>query len=150
MACLAQLVNVIAPIMTENGGKAWAQTIFYPYMYASLYGRGTTMKSIVKCDSYKTRDKLNAPYVTASVVNNEEKHEIVVFAVNRSLDEDMELDIDLQGFEGAALTRHVELYSDDLKATNTADKETVAPIEKTVPQKITLAKHSWNMLVYKY
>ena len=36
MACLAQLVNVIAPIMTEkDGGKAWKQTIFYPFMHAS-------------------------------------------------------------------------------------------------------------------
>src|ERR687898_151128 len=30
IACLAQLVNVIAPIMTENGGPAWRQTIFWP------------------------------------------------------------------------------------------------------------------------
>src|SRR5699024_12058655 len=30
MACMAQLVNVIAPIMTETGGGAWKQTIFYP------------------------------------------------------------------------------------------------------------------------
>ena len=29
IACMAQLVNVIAPIMTRNGGGAWAQTIFY-------------------------------------------------------------------------------------------------------------------------
>jgi alpha-N-arabinofuranosidase len=120
------------------------------FMYSSVFGRGNTLRPIVKCESYKTRDKLDAPYVTASVVNNEKKREIVVFAVNRSLDEDMELDIDLQGFEGAALTRHVELYSDNLKATNTQDKETVTPIEKTVSEKITLAKHSWNMLVYKY
>jgi alpha-N-arabinofuranosidase len=119
-------------------------------MYSSVFGRGNTLQPIVKCESYKTRDKLDAPYLTASVVNNEEKREIVVFAVNRSLDEDMELDIDLQGFEGAAPVRHVELYSDDLKATNTADKETVAPTEKTVSEKLTLAKHSWNMLVYKY
>ncbi len=40
MACIAQLVNVIAPIMTENGGKGWAQTIFYPFMYASAFGNG--------------------------------------------------------------------------------------------------------------
>ena len=39
MVCFAQLVNVIAPIMTENGGKAWAQTIFYPFMHTSNYGR---------------------------------------------------------------------------------------------------------------
>ena len=40
IACLAQLVNVIAPIMTEKGGEAWRQPIFYPYMHASVYGEG--------------------------------------------------------------------------------------------------------------
>ena len=39
IACLAQLVNVIAPIMTENGGKARRQTIFYPYKYVSIWQR---------------------------------------------------------------------------------------------------------------
>ena len=33
IACLAQLVNVIAPIMTKTGGGAWVQTIFYPFLY---------------------------------------------------------------------------------------------------------------------
>src|SRR5699024_11430402 len=40
IACMAQLVNVIAPIMTETGGGVWKQTIFYPYYYTSVYGRG--------------------------------------------------------------------------------------------------------------
>ncbi|MBO9600340.1 MAG: alpha-N-arabinofuranosidase, partial [Cohnella sp.] len=48
MACLAQLVNVIAPIMTENGGQAWAQTIFYPYMHASVHGRGKALVPLVQ------------------------------------------------------------------------------------------------------
>ena len=43
LACLAQLVNVIAPIMTENGGAAWVQTIFWPVLHASRYGRGTAL-----------------------------------------------------------------------------------------------------------
>ena len=30
IACMAQLVNVIAPIMTRPGGGAWAQTIYWP------------------------------------------------------------------------------------------------------------------------
>ncbi len=30
-ASLAQLVNVIAPIMTEPGGPAWRQTTFFPF-----------------------------------------------------------------------------------------------------------------------
>src|SRR5699024_11851334 len=46
MACLAQLVNVIAPIMTENEGSSWKQTIYYPYMHASIYGRGISIKPV--------------------------------------------------------------------------------------------------------
>ena len=40
MASLAQLVNVIAPIMTDNNGASWRQTIYYPFYHASNYGRG--------------------------------------------------------------------------------------------------------------
>ncbi len=149
MACLAQLVNVIAPIMTENGGAAWAQTIFYPYMYSSLNGRGTALQTITKCDSYKTTDNLTAPYIEASVIYNEGKGELTVFAVNRSLDEDIELSLDLEGFEGANLEEHIELYSDNLKSINTKDNMAVSPEKREITDKITLKKHSWNMLLYK-
>ncbi len=44
IACIAQLVNVIAPIMTEPGGPAWRQTIYYPYHFASIYGRGVALR----------------------------------------------------------------------------------------------------------
>ena len=44
IACIAQLVNVIAPIMTEPDGAAWRQTIYYPYYFASIYGRGTALQ----------------------------------------------------------------------------------------------------------
>ncbi len=147
MACLAQLVNVIAPIMTENGGKAWAQTIFYPFMYASVHGRGRTLSPVVSCDRFSTANYENAPYLTSSVIHNEEKGELIVYAVNRSLDEEMELDITAQGFEGCRIIEHIELYSDDLKAVNTKDSEAVAP--RSVPVTdgaVRLKKHSWNMI----
>ena len=51
IGCLAQLVNVIAPIMTSDTG-AWRQTIFYPYLHCSLYGQGTVLNTIVKCPIY--------------------------------------------------------------------------------------------------
>ena len=44
IACIAQLVNVIAPIMTEPNGAAWRQTIYYPYYFASRYGRGVALQ----------------------------------------------------------------------------------------------------------
>ncbi|HEX3995858.1 MAG TPA: alpha-L-arabinofuranosidase C-terminal domain-containing protein, partial [Acetobacteraceae bacterium] len=47
VACLAQLVNVIAPIMTEDGGPAWRQTIFYPFAQMSHFGRGRVLRAVI-------------------------------------------------------------------------------------------------------
>ena len=156
IACLAQLINVIAPIMTEPNGAAWAQTIFYPYMYASKYGRGTVLKTVNKCNTYKTGDNLTVPYIESSVILNEEKREIVVFAVNRCLTDDIPLSLRLEGFDTACLTEHIELYCDDLKAINTKDTQRIKPISKNVSdeksenKEILLNKHSWNMLRFTY
>ncbi len=147
IACLAQLVNVIAPIMTENDGKAWRQTIFYPYMYASLYGNGTTLKTRTEVESYKSSEGWDIPYLYTSVIENEDT--IVVFAVNRNLEKEITLDI--EGVDDLMLDSHVELYNDDLQATNDKENERIKPraveIDKSKP--ITLKKHSWNMLIFK-
>lgn len=148
IACLAQLVNVIAPIMTENGGKAWAQTIFYPFLYASVYGRGRTLRTLVQCDTYETADHPAVPYLEASVIDCPEKQELIVFAVNRSLTEDMALTLQAEHYPDYRLTEHIELYCDDLKAVNTRDDTPVSPVTVPVPESgpVTLKKHSWNLL----
>src|SRR5690606_37636106 len=56
IACLAQLVNVIAPIMTRTGGPAWAQTIYYPFLHASTYGRGVALRPVMTTPVYDTKD----------------------------------------------------------------------------------------------
>jgi len=151
MACLAQLVNVIAPIMTENGGNAWAQTIFYPFMYASAYGSGTALRAITESDGYTVDSESTIPYLATSVIHNADTGEVIVYAVNRSLDEDMDLDIELEGFEDFRLTEHIELYSDDLKAVNDKNTERISPESVPIDRngKIVLKKHSWNMLRYQ-
>ena len=149
MACLAQLVNAIAPIMTEKGGKAWVQTIFYPFFYASNYGNGKTLRAITESETYDVEKRKDVPYLVTSVVYNEAAGEVIVYALNRSLDEEMELDIDLDGFDGCKLIEHVELYADDLKAINDKDTERVAPTNVEIGDKVVLKKHSWNMLRYK-
>ena len=152
IACLAQLVNVIAPIMTENDGASWKQTIFYPYMYASIYGNGAALKQEIQCDTYKSKEGWDIPYLYTSVIDNKEKREITIFAVNRSLNEDMELEIKLDGYDNLKLKEHVNLYCDDLKAKNTRDNEKISPknckINHSSP--VFLKKHSWNMLRFKY
>jgi len=67
IACLAQLVNVIAPIITSDTG-AWRQTIFYPYMHASVYGRGTVLNTQVLTPVYESKRtaKLRISILSAS------------------------------------------------------------------------------------
>lgn len=128
MACLAQLVNVIAPIMTEaEGGAAWKQTIFYPFMQASLYGRGTALLPVIHSPEIATSGHGMITAVESVAVYQEESSEVTVFAVNRSLHDDIELTVDVRSFEGYHVLSHTVLEHEDLKAVNGPDCERVAP-----------------------
>ena len=122
IACLAQLVNVIAPIMTSNTG-AWRQTSFYPYMLTSVFGRGTVLNTQVLTPVYESKTYGEAPYLDSVCVWDEEKDTLTIFAVNKSLDEDMEVSCDLRQFEGYKIVEHIVLNNDDLQATNTERSE---------------------------
>jgi alpha-N-arabinofuranosidase len=149
---MAQLVNALACITTEDDGGAWTQTIYYPYLLSSLNGRGRTLKSVVDCETYTSKDKFTVPYLDVSVVENDERRELVVFAVNRSLDEDMKLSLEIGGYEGAKIVSHTEIYADDLKCENSAEAQNVKPTQREVDSTagethtVTLKKHSWNMI----
>ena len=127
VACLAQLVNVIAPIMTRNGGGCWAQTIFYPYMHASRYGRGTALRAIVNTPVYDCKDFEGVPYIDATATQDEDGT-VTVFCVNRDMNEDYALNIDLRSFGDLTIKEHILLHHDDVKAVNTEDQpDTVIP-----------------------
>ena len=49
VGCLAQLVNVIAPIMTKTD-RFYRQTTFYPYMWALKYARGAALDALLDPD----------------------------------------------------------------------------------------------------
>ena len=100
IACMAQLVNVIAPIMTDAAGGAWKQTIFYPFMHASKYGRGIALQPVVSGTKHATAKHDEITDVESIAVYNEEKDEVTIFAVNRNLEEDVELTTDVRSFEG--------------------------------------------------
>lgn len=156
IACLAQLVNVIAPIMTQTGGPAWRQTIYYPFKHASLYGRGTALLPVIQSDKYDSKDFTDVPYLDATAVLNEEKGELTIFAVNRNLEGGLEFSADLRGFKGYQVVEHVVLTHEDLKATNTQEHpDEVVPSPsgnaQAVDGKLTalLPKQSWNVIRLK-
>ena len=127
IACLAQLVNVIAPIMTRNGGGCWAQTIFYPFMHASCYGRGTSLRALVNSPVYDCRDYDAVPLIDSTAVMGDDGS-VTVFCVNRDTVEDCELSIDLRAFDKLRFAEHIVLHHDDVKAVNTEEHpDNVAP-----------------------
>lgn len=153
MACLAQLVNVIAPIMTEaGGGTAWKQTIFYPFMHASLYGRGTALLPVIATPKFDTATHEGVTAVEAVAVYQEETDQVTVFAVNRSIKEDAKMTVDVRSFEEYHVLDHIVLECDDLKAENGPFSQKVAP--KHTTQSVlhegvmtsTLHKASWNVI----
>jgi alpha-N-arabinofuranosidase len=128
IACIAQLVNVIAPIMTEPGGAAWRQTIYYPYHFASLYGRGVALRLSVKSPGYDADCADNVPYLDIAGVHDEQANALTFFAVNRHPGESLEASISLQGFKPTRVIDHRVVKHADLQATNTlAQPEAVAP-----------------------
>ena len=121
IACLAQLVNVIAPIMTETGGRAWKQTIYFPFLQASRWGRGVALDTRVSSPRYSCRQFGDVPMLDVSATHDPESGSVTIFAVNRSGSEALLVEIDLRGIEGATSIEHHVLTGDDLEAVNTAD-----------------------------
>ena len=153
IACLAQLVNVIAPIMTETDGPAWRQTIFYPFYHASKYGRGVALRPVMKTTTHNTAKHENVTDVEAVPVYDEENGRLTIFAVNRTLNEDIPFEADLRGFEGYKVKEYSVLESDDMLVTNSAEEEKVKPSEKKDFEfkdgifNTVLKSASWNVIV---
>ena len=155
IACLAQLVNVIAPIMTSDTG-AWRQTIFYPYMHASIYGRGTVLNTLVQAPSYESKTYGEVSVLDSVCIWNEEDGELTIFAVNKDLNEDLEVSCDLRQFADYSVVEHIVLTDDDMKAVNTeSDPNRVAPVQSDASGMdngrftTVFGKHSWNVVRLK-
>jgi alpha-L-arabinofuranosidase len=125
-ASLAQLVNVIAPIMTEPNGPAWRQTTFFPFAITSRLARGTALRAEIDGPTIETKRFGAVPAVDAVVTRDGD--DAAVFLVNRSRTESITVEVALQGFGGTAVTETATLTDTDLDAANTlADQERVAP-----------------------
>jgi alpha-N-arabinofuranosidase len=126
IGCLAQLVNVIPPIRTLDGGPAWRQTTFHPFAHAARFGRGTVLRVELPVDVLE---------LTAVLGDG-----LTVFAVNRSAAV-MPLELVIRDLD-VTLREHVVLDG-ELTASNTADAQPVAP---RMVSGTDLPPHSWNVL----
>lgn len=153
IACLAQLVNTIAPIMTENNGPAWRQTIFYPFLHASMYGRGEVLETKIESPVYDNPNFGEVPFLEALAVFKQGENEVTLFCVNRSSDQEIALNTRIKGFGDFRLLEHINLSHQNPQAVNS--KNTPAFV---VPKRIKathikdkniesiLSPLSWNVI----
>jgi len=158
IACLAQLVNVIAPIMTIPGGKSYVHTIYYPFYYASKYGRGTALSIDMNVPHYSCSIKEQVPYLDCSAILSKDNSELTLFIVNKNLTENITTAFSLKESYNSNITilEHIELTANSLRATNTAESSAVTPVNVTTYASVndnevalTLKAASWNMLRIK-
>lgn len=142
VACLAQLVNVIAPLMTNENGVL-RQTIYYPYAWALYNARGNVLSLAPEGPSYEV-PRLGrpieaggtpmpglgrVPFLDVAATFDEAGKTATLFILNRDLVKPRELEIEWQGLTPTRVTSSQMITGSDLKATNTFD----AP-NRVVPQ----------------
>ena len=129
IGCLAQLVNVIAPIMTVEGGPAWRQTTYYPYWLASRFGRGTALDLAVECDGYDTDFASNVSYLDIAGVHNDQDDTLAFFLVNRHENETIAVDLSLEGFTQDTVLMDKVIGGHALDAVNGPEGESVGLVD---------------------
>lgn len=153
-ACQSLLVNTGAPIMAPKNGPAFRQTIFYPYLHAARYGRGTALQTIVDCPVYDTADYTDVPVLDAIAVHDKPAGRVAIFAVNRHQSEALRLECDLRSFGGLKVEEHIVLEHDELRARNLEENPMKVAPHSCGDAKVgdgrlegTLPKLSWNVIL---
>jgi alpha-N-arabinofuranosidase len=152
-ASLAQLVNVIAPIMTEPGGGAWRQTTYFPFAATSKNARGSAIRVGIDAPSYETAKFGSVPIVDAVASHDAETGMKAVYVVNRSA-ESVELSIDFGELVSMTAVART-LSDDDPDAANTLEDplRVDLPINETLVVSgtgatIVLPPISWTELLF--
>ncbi len=139
IACLAQLINVIAPIMTNDSGF-YRQTIYYPYAWALQYARGAAMNVVIESPTYESQSADNRatrggkaiesiPYVDVSATFDKTSGKYSVFLFNRDLTKPRDVEIVWEDSAPSRALESLALTGSDLKAVNGFDSP-----EKVVPK----------------
>jgi len=132
LACLAQLINVIAPIMTNSSGL-FRQTIYYPYSWALQFARGSVLELLVESPTYDVSGMGQVPYLDV-VATTAEDGKVSVFILNRDLVNSHAVELNWQNGAPARALASWVLTGNDLKAFNGFDApQRVAPQEMDKP-----------------
>jgi alpha-N-arabinofuranosidase len=131
IACQAQLVNVIAPILTQPGGPAWRQTIFHPFAQVAAHARGDVLRVETHVPTADTLAYGDVPLVDTTATRDPDTGEVTVLAINRSTTEPVLLEADVRGISPHRVEA-TTLGGGQLDRTNTATEPT-AVVPQALP-----------------
>ena len=120
IANIAQIVNVIAPILTR-GDEILRQSIFYVFKLFSEVKSGIALDLAVEGPGYETKKCGVVKYIDSSAILNEFDRRLVVFLVNRSVEWNITISIHVSGFQNLRFEEGTIITHSDLKAANDYD-----------------------------
>ena len=115
MANMAQLVNVIAPIFTNEKGL-FLQTIYYPLELFANNTKGKSLQLFVDGPAYKSKRYDKVPYLDCSASIDDSA--LVLNVVNRHRDQPIDAEVELQDKQFASELSVAEVNGPDIKAEN--------------------------------
>ncbi|MQA11777.1 MAG: alpha-L-arabinofuranosidase [Pseudonocardiaceae bacterium] len=154
-ACLAQLVNVIAPIRTERGGPAWKQTTFHPFADAARYGKGRVLRVEPRSTRHETAEYGEVDQLHCVAVQDAapDADTTTILAVNRSVEQPLNLHAEVRALGDVRVLGHHVIADADRHARNSAEHP-----DRVQPRQVTgaavsdgqltaqLPPLSWNVL----
>jgi alpha-N-arabinofuranosidase len=118
MACLAQITNVIAPILTRKEGIL-IQSIYYPFVMYSQHAQGNALNVLIDGPLLKAGERGTIPAVDAAVCHNPAAGTFAAFFVNRSLSDEIDVEMTIAGARISSVTGIEQLSGSDPKLCNT-------------------------------
>ncbi len=154
VACLAQLVNVIAPITTNPDGF-FRQTIYYPYAWGLQCARGNVLDLAVESAAYEVKGTGQVSYIDAAGTMDKESGTLSLFILNRDLNKAREVEVVWREAPPARVVFSQVLTGPDLKAFNSFENPNrVAPQPFDAPKTgartlLQLPARSYTVLQFK-
>jgi len=127
IACLAQIVNTISPLLTTND-QLLRQTTFYPFVLFSNHAAGQSLQPLTTAPQSDTKLFGPMPLLDVSASYDQANDRGAVFIVNRSQSEAVTTELGWQGATPAQVAQAYQLSGTDPKAINTfAQPNTIVP-----------------------
>jgi alpha-N-arabinofuranosidase len=151
MANMAQLVNVIAPIFTDEKGM-FLQTIYYPLYLFANNTKGNALELFVESPKYESKRFGLVPYLDTSA--GYDGGTLVLNVVNRHRDQAIDAEFETQDKQFAGPVEIAEVNGPDIKAENDFGSTKVQTVMRSTKAegrrlRYRLPPHSYTMLKAK-